>query len=81
MHVSAEAAQNTKDIEKRQRLAIELETIFGERPAMPYGDLISTVSLKMKVSDSTAERKYREYRHLGLIKKEFGNTYTRKELQ
>jgi hypothetical protein len=81
MHVSDEVAQSAKLNEKRERLAIELEIIFGERSAMTYSDLVSTFISKLKVSESSAERKYRECRQLGLIKKEFGNLYTRKELQ
>ena len=77
MHVSAETRQATKEKKETERLAMLADEIFGERPSMPYSELVSTVKAKRKVAERTAERRVQRMSQLKVIGKSVAGLWTR----
>lgn len=81
MHVSVETGRQIKDAAKIEKLLIERDDAFGDRPAMRYSELVSTLKNNLTVSTKTAERRFDELRQYKLIEKHAANLYIKKGLQ
>lgn len=57
MHVSVATRQSAKDAEKRDKLRAVFEDVFNGRPSMRYSDLVTTLTERLRVDPSNAERK------------------------
>jgi hypothetical protein len=81
MHVSCESKASARDSAKVQKLIFERDEAFGDRPAMRYNELVSTLMEVLRVSDKTAERRVDAFRHCGIIQKAVPNVWIKKDLQ
>ena len=75
MHVSCESKVSAKETAKTDTARMERDEVFGNRAAMRYSDMKTTLMGVFTKSDTTAERKIANWEKYGLIKKGVANLW------
>lgn len=75
MHITVQSRQSAHEAEKREQLLALAIDVFGDRPAMRYTELQTTVKKLLTVCDRTAERKVADMRRFTVIKSSVAGLY------